>query len=503
MHSNSNSRELMQDELAWAAQQIATIVGATAEDTQPLASFLSTIPTAAELQSQVLDMLGESPLALEFASTLLYKRFPPPTAAAIAETAATIMEPTRTNPPPLPQRQQQKQPQQTQQRPQQDQQQQTKSQRQIKKEQQAQKLKEQQKKQQATRKRVKCECQATDHELLTNCLECGRIVCASEGPGPCMFCGNDVQGPDQQLQQHMRRLLYRASNTEQPDATTQTPSKAPAAAPVVPKSANSYSMKAGGGSAKATGSAALLWDEPAEPAVAALVDPAPAQKSADEVSEAEYLQLAFQALGIDPESGDPAQLGQAEAWAVATRRKERLLDYDRTAAQRTRLIDEAADFDPHAAATWLSPEEKAQAAEMHRRRAEALEERQANERRGMRVLRLNLASGAVDIQRPEETPLPAAYQPEVIRPKPRKTGDGMFAHNPLLAGAIEPKFVLVEETAAAEKPAKKQGKKQGKKAEPKPKPEPEPEQQAANQLKRMAARRQMLRIQTDLIDEIH
>ncbi|KAJ2820987.1 hypothetical protein IWW50_004834, partial [Coemansia erecta] len=51
----------------WAAQQIATIVGSTKEDSEPLADFLLGIEDANELQGQLLDMLGESPLALDFA----------------------------------------------------------------------------------------------------------------------------------------------------------------------------------------------------------------------------------------------------------------------------------------------------------------------------------------------------------------------------------------------------------------------------------------------------
>jgi len=37
--------------------------------------------------------------------------------------------------------------------------------------------------------RVQCDCQATIHPLIGNCLRCGKIICASEGEGPCMFCG--------------------------------------------------------------------------------------------------------------------------------------------------------------------------------------------------------------------------------------------------------------------------------------------------------------------------
>jgi hypothetical protein len=34
-----------------------------------------------------------------------------------------------------------------------------------------------------------CECQATIHELVTNCLECGKIQCEWEGKEQCTWCG--------------------------------------------------------------------------------------------------------------------------------------------------------------------------------------------------------------------------------------------------------------------------------------------------------------------------
>mmetsp|Transcript_5812 Transcript_5812/g.6256 ORF Transcript_5812/g.6256 Transcript_5812/m.6256 type:complete len:664 (+) Transcript_5812:37-2028(+) len=40
--------------------------------------------------------------------------------------------------------------------------------------------------------RRKCECMANIHQLINNCLICGRIVCEQEGEGSCFFCGNPV-----------------------------------------------------------------------------------------------------------------------------------------------------------------------------------------------------------------------------------------------------------------------------------------------------------------------
>lgn len=37
-----------------------------------------------------------------------------------------------------------------------------------------------------------CQCQASKHKLVNNCIKCGRIVCEQEGAGPCFFCENLV-----------------------------------------------------------------------------------------------------------------------------------------------------------------------------------------------------------------------------------------------------------------------------------------------------------------------
>lgn len=34
-----------------------------------------------------------------------------------------------------------------------------------------------------------CNCQASRHKLINNCLGCGKIVCEQEGEGPCNYCG--------------------------------------------------------------------------------------------------------------------------------------------------------------------------------------------------------------------------------------------------------------------------------------------------------------------------
>jgi len=43
-----------------------------------------------------------------------------------------------------------------------------------------------------------CDCLATKHALVNNCTRCGKIVCAQEGPGPCLFCKALVATKQQQ-----------------------------------------------------------------------------------------------------------------------------------------------------------------------------------------------------------------------------------------------------------------------------------------------------------------
>lgn len=46
--------------------------------------------------------------------------------------------------------------------------------------------------------RYPCDCQASKHKLVNNCLKCGRIVCEQEGSGPCLFCNNLVCSREEQ-----------------------------------------------------------------------------------------------------------------------------------------------------------------------------------------------------------------------------------------------------------------------------------------------------------------
>ncbi|XP_011347344.2 activating signal cointegrator 1 [Ooceraea biroi] len=78
--------------------------------------------------------------------------------------------------------------------------------------------------------RHRCDCEAKRHTLINNCLNCGRIVCAQEGAGPCLFCESLVCSPEQHiiLQSNTRqannlynKLMDRKSNKGLEDSLTQ------------------------------------------------------------------------------------------------------------------------------------------------------------------------------------------------------------------------------------------------------------------------------------------
>uniref|UniRef100_A0A093V9B6 Uncharacterized protein C1A6.01c n=1 Tax=Talaromyces marneffei PM1 TaxID=1077442 RepID=A0A093V9B6_TALMA len=60
----------------------------------------------------------------------------------------------------------------------------------------------------STKKRQKCDCNASIHPLFTpapNCLSCGKIICSLEGLQPCSFCGAQLLS-SQEIQSMIKEL---------------------------------------------------------------------------------------------------------------------------------------------------------------------------------------------------------------------------------------------------------------------------------------------------------
>jgi hypothetical protein len=145
-----------------------------------------------------------------------------------------------------------------------------------------------------TKDRRPCECQAATHKLIGNCLKCGRIVCEQEGSGPCYFCGHLVCTRDEY------EKINRGSNKGE-------------------------QLKAD-----------LLgrsW------------------KGFDLIS-----QDLSNSTRLNPEAG--VVVADDEGLKKAVEHKNKLIDFDRTSAKRTQVIDDQSDYF-NTNSKWLSQKQKA------------------------------------------------------------------------------------------------------------------------------------------------
>jgi hypothetical protein len=145
------------------------------------------------------------------------------------------------------------------------------------------------------KKRIECGCFGTRHDvypLAPNCLTCGRIVCVAEGLGPCFSCGEELITDDQ------REELVKELRVERGHARM--------------KAANEKARKvrAGDGHHRA-------W--------------------ATKVGGQEYI------VDADSDaspfgSGNITPYEDGGAYLEAERKRDELLEFDRTFAQRTKII---------------------------------------------------------------------------------------------------------------------------------------------------------------------
>jgi hypothetical protein len=139
-----------------------------------------------------------------------------------------------------------------------------------------------------------CECLATIHPLYTNCLNCGKILCQRESPGPCTFCHNPVDIP--------AHLVQALKDQDRQRRLKQTRKGTPVAGPTY--------------RGKLHGNGIVHADQTLTPVHQ--VDPS-----------------AFPTLPID--APVPQSTHVDDALRDAQDRKNRLLEYDRTDAMRSHI----------------------------------------------------------------------------------------------------------------------------------------------------------------------
>ncbi|KAK5115121.1 hypothetical protein LTR62_001818 [Meristemomyces frigidus] len=266
--------------------------------------------------------------------------------------------------------------------------------------------------------RRKCNCMATRHPLLDiapNCLNCGKIICVKQGLGPCTHCGAPLLSSEEIGK--VLRVLKDERGDERQKVNNATHKKADVAL----------------GKARAFTGRDFL-----------------AQASTS--TSASPLSSAGPSTPVESED---------EASNKAKAHRDKLLNYQANNARRTRIHDEAADYDIPTAGTnmWASPAERAQ---QLKRQQKMLRENEWNARpeyeKRRVVASINVVGGKVvrrmaEVERPDfsqnsqdgaeenddyQIPATAAG---------RGDGGGAFSRNPLAAGLIRP-LARVEEGKA-------------------------------------------------------
>ncbi|EON68792.1 hypothetical protein W97_08050 [Coniosporium apollinis CBS 100218] len=241
----------------------------------------------------------------------------------------------------------------------------------------------------------RCNCMATRHPLLAaapNCLSCGKIICVKEGLGPCTFCErpllsqSEIQGMVRVLKEERGREKMDANNLAQRRAEV---SKAPRAFTSV------------------SGAASPVVSRPGTP-----------------TSDSERL-------------------------SAALAHRDKLLDYQAQNARRTRIHDEAADFETPSSgqSMWASPAERALQLKRQQKvlREQEWSARPEWEKRKV-VASIDLVGGKV-VKRMERAERPRTPESEgdgengaagPVQGEGRGGGGGAFSRNPLLGALIRP-----------------------------------------------------------------
>ncbi|KAI9136127.1 hypothetical protein BKA69DRAFT_1105893 [Paraphysoderma sedebokerense] len=240
--------------------------------------------------------------------------------------------------------------------------------------------------------RINCGCQASKHDLLTNCLSCGRVICMAEGPGPCLFCGTLVLSAQQQIE-----LLL--------------------------------------------------------------------QRQRDNTGIKSRLDL--------PDQIDNALADVTEKLQKAEENKNRLLDYQRSSAQRTKVYDAASDFyspSQDRSRHWLSKDEQQVLFQKEAERIELLKEREIRSGKGYTIT-LDLQGKKVmlddsmskNVIKEDRRMKPEAdSDTEVMEEHENMDGEststGLYK-NPNLDTTITPKYIPGSRTGAAQKAKSKKAEK--------------------------------------------
>jgi len=262
----------------------------------------------------------------------------------------------------------------------------------------------------------RCPCMATRHPLLTiapNCMNCGKIICVKEGLGPCTYCHKPLLSSEEVSS--VLRVLKDERGKERQATNNATHKRAEVS--TKPKAFSGRDFLSSSTSATSSRTASPLASD--------------AEDSAT--------------------NNDDRQ--DAAGLARAKQHRDRLLGFQAQNAKRTRIHDEAADYDVPVAGTnmWASPAERAM---QLKRQQKVLREVEWNARpewdKKKMVASIDVVGGRIvkkmvaadrpvgedegEGGRDSETPVEDGGADVQKAP----AGGGAFSRNPLLGALIRP-----------------------------------------------------------------
>lgn len=230
---------------------------------------------------------------------------------------------------------------------------------------------------------TRCRCNATRHplfEIAPNCLNCGKIICAKEGLQPCSFCGQELLSQKERaeirliLSQEMTELQQKQVKPAEPE----TPKPSGKAKKIV------VSMNPGEN----------LWNAQDKALKQAQLE----KKQQQEALQAEKEHQEMQHQQEQQLKYYEETQGVNQEFLEAQDRLNRLLEYQESGAERTKIIDTAADYEmPNSSGNmWLSATERALALKKQQRQWRKYdEEEKVRSGRGERRVEMVIKDGKV------------------------------------------------------------------------------------------------------------
>lgn len=228
-----------------------------------------------------------------------------------------------------------------------------------------------------TDEKVVCNCMATRHPLFEaapNCLNCGKIICVKEGYRPCSFCGSELIS-SQEKQQIITMLRSEKTQLESPSRTPE---------PQVSAKTKKKKITVGSGAGVNlwTQQEALFKKLEAEDLQRAEVLKRQKEEEKELKEQNSELEYYNRQKGVDPDL------------LKAQKNLENLLNFQANSAERTKIIDQASDFEIPAGSNlnmWSSSVEKALQLKKQQKQMRKLEKKQKElTGRGRKVMDMSI-----------------------------------------------------------------------------------------------------------------